>query len=100
VLVIIGAVNWGLIALFQFDLVASLFGGQEAALSRLVYGLVGIAGLICISFFFDSDMETTTDRDPTPNRNQASFGTEFADDFDPEYRAERERAQRNDDSAK
>ncbi len=44
-LVIVGAVNWGLVGLFQFDLVAALFGGQDAALSRIVYGLVGLAGL-------------------------------------------------------
>jgi len=52
VLVIIGALNWGLIALFQFDLVASIFGGQDALLSRIVYGLVGLAGLYCISLLF------------------------------------------------
>lgn len=52
ILVIIGAINWGLIALFQFDLVASLFGGQDAVLSRIVYGLVGLAGLYCISLLF------------------------------------------------
>lgn len=45
-LVIIGAVNWGLVGLFQFDLVAALFGGQGAPLSRVVYTLVGISGLI------------------------------------------------------
>ena len=45
VLVIVGAVNWGLMGLFQFDLVATLFGGAEAALSRIVYTLVGISGL-------------------------------------------------------
>ncbi|MGO1479066.1 DUF378 domain-containing protein, partial [Senegalia sp. (in: firmicutes)] len=39
ILVIVGALNWALIALFQFDLVASLFGGQGAFLSRVVYGL-------------------------------------------------------------
>ena len=44
-LVIVGAVNWGLVGLFQFDLVAALFGGQDAALSRIVYSLVGVAGL-------------------------------------------------------
>ena len=44
-LVIVGAVNWGLVGLFQFDLVAALFGGQDAALSRIVYSLVGLAGL-------------------------------------------------------
>ena len=45
ILVIVGAVNWGLVGLFQFDLVAALFGGQAAILSRLVYILVGLAGL-------------------------------------------------------
>ncbi|WP_046867576.1 DUF378 domain-containing protein [Microvirga massiliensis] len=45
VLVIVGAVNWGLMGLFQFDLVATLFGGPQAALSRIVYVLVGLAGL-------------------------------------------------------
>ena len=45
VLVIVGAVNWGLVGLFQFDLVAALFGGQQAILSRIVYTLVGVAGL-------------------------------------------------------
>ncbi|SNS34210.1 hypothetical protein SAMN05446037_100870 [Anaerovirgula multivorans] len=52
ILVIIGALNWGLIGLFQFDLVASLFGGQNALLSRAVYTLVGIAGAYCISLLF------------------------------------------------
>lgn len=45
ILAIIGAINWGLVGLFQFDLVAALFGGQGAALSRIVYSLVGLAGL-------------------------------------------------------
>ncbi|SCG82493.1 hypothetical protein DW1_0885 [Proteiniborus sp. DW1] len=52
VLVIIGALNWGLISLFQFDLVANIFGGQDALLSRIVYGLVGLAGIYCISLLF------------------------------------------------
>ena len=51
-LVIIGAVNWGLIGIFQFDLVAWLFGGQGAILSRIIYTLVGAAGLWCISLLF------------------------------------------------
>lgn len=46
VLVIIGALNWGLVGLFQFDLVAALFGGQAAPVSRLVYTLVGLSGLV------------------------------------------------------
>jgi len=49
-LVIIGALNWGLIGFFGFDLVAALFGGQTSFLSRVVYSLVGISGLIAITF--------------------------------------------------
>lgn len=52
VLVIIGAINWALIGVFQFDLVAYLFGGQGAVLSRIVYTLVGAAGLWCITMLF------------------------------------------------
>ncbi|MEW9051870.1 MAG: DUF378 domain-containing protein [Neobacillus sp.] len=52
ILTIIGAINWGLIGFFQFDLVASIFGGQDSALSRIVYGLVGIAGLINLGLLF------------------------------------------------
>lgn len=51
-LVIIGAVNWGLIGIFQFDLVPSIFGGQAAVVSRIIYTLVGAAGLWCISLLF------------------------------------------------
>ena len=50
-LVIVGALNWLLVGLFQFDLVAWIFGGQDALLSRIVYILVGIAGLICITLY-------------------------------------------------
>ena len=49
VLVIIGALNWGSIGLFQFDIVAWIFGGQGAILSRIVYTLVALAGIWCIS---------------------------------------------------
>lgn len=51
-LVIIGAVNWGLVGIFSFDLVAAIFGGQTAMLSRIIYTLVGAAGLWCISLLF------------------------------------------------
>ena len=51
-LVIIGALNWGGIGLFQFDLVAWIFGGQGAILSRIVYTLVALAGIWCISLLF------------------------------------------------
>ncbi len=50
-LVIIGAVNWGLIGFFQFDLVATLFGGQASIMSRIIYAIVGLSGLYSLSFF-------------------------------------------------
>ena len=45
VLLVIGGLNWGLVGLFQFDLVAAIFGGQSAALSRIVYILVGLSAI-------------------------------------------------------
>jgi uncharacterized protein len=45
ILVIVGGINWGLVGLFQFDLVAAIFGGQDAALARIVYILVGLSAL-------------------------------------------------------
>lgn len=57
VLTIIGAVNWGLIGFFQFDLVAAIFGGQDSALARIIYGLVGIAGLINLGLLFKPSEE-------------------------------------------
>ncbi|NLV50375.1 MAG: DUF378 domain-containing protein [Clostridiales bacterium] len=51
-LVIIGALNWGSIGIFSFDIVAWIFGGQTAAVSRVIYTLVGLAGLWCISLLF------------------------------------------------
>ena len=51
ILSIIGCLNWGSIGIFQFDLVSWLFGGQDALLSRIIYTVVGLAGLWCISFF-------------------------------------------------
>ncbi len=52
VLTIIGALNWGLIGLFQFDLVATLFGGELSIVSRVIYTLVGIAGIVNIMLLF------------------------------------------------
>ena len=57
-LAIIGAVNWGLVGIFQFDLVAFVCGGQGAVVSRIIYTLVGLAGLWCISLLFRSDSVT------------------------------------------
>ena len=48
-LAIVGGINWGSIGLFRFDIVAWLFGGQGAAVSRVIYTLVGLAALWCIT---------------------------------------------------
>ena len=52
ILVIIGALNWGSVGLFAFDCVAFICGGQLAVVSRIIYALVGIAGLGCITLLF------------------------------------------------
>jgi len=62
ILVIVGALNWGGIGLFGFDTVAFLFGGQLSLLARIVYALVALAGLWCITLLFRTD--TSTDRPP------------------------------------
>lgn len=50
-LVIIGAINWGLIGLFKFDLVATICGGMEGIVSRIIYVLIALAGLYCFSLY-------------------------------------------------
>ena len=52
ILSIIGGLNWGLVGLFRFDLVAYLFGGQTATVSRVIYTLVGRAAIWCVSLLF------------------------------------------------
>ena len=49
---IIGALNWGSIGLFKFDIVAWLFGGQTALVSRIIYVVVALAGIWCVSLLF------------------------------------------------
>ena len=62
ILVIIGAINWGSIGLFQYDLVAGIFGGQGALLARVIYTLVAVAGVWCVSLLF-RERETSEIRD-------------------------------------
>lgn len=52
IIAIIGGLNWGSIGIFRFDLVAFAFGGNDSALSRVVYTVVGLAALWCISLLF------------------------------------------------
>lgn len=85
-LVIIGAINWGLIGLFQFDLVAAIFGGQNAGFSRIVYTLVGVSGLVSLGLLFDP----ITDNSRTNIRRSPNYGTEFGEEFGEEYDFDRD----------
>ncbi len=61
ILSIIGGLNWGLIGIFKFDLVAYIFGGQTATVSRVIYTLVGLAAVWCITLLF-REREITGDK--------------------------------------
>lgn len=52
ILAIVGGINWGLIGIFQFDLVAWIFGGQSAIVSRIIYTLVALGAIWCVSLLF------------------------------------------------
>ena len=56
-LVIIGAINWGLVGLFSFDFVGWLFGGQGEIVSRIIFTVVGLCGLWCISLLLRDNRE-------------------------------------------
>ncbi len=56
-LTIIGGINWGLVGIFQFDLVAWIFGGQDAIISRIIYTVIALAAIWCISILFVSREE-------------------------------------------
>ncbi len=63
-LVIVGAINWGSIGLFQFDIVGWLFGGQGSLISRIIFSLVALAGIWCISLLFrDTEVLPSADHD-------------------------------------
>lgn len=61
VITIIGALNWGLVSLFQFDLVAWIGGGQGSLISRIIYGVVALAGIWCVSLLFRDRREALTE---------------------------------------
>lgn len=58
-LTIVGGINWGLVGLFRFDLVAWIFGGQGAIISRIIYTVIALASIWCISLLFRNANETT-----------------------------------------
>jgi uncharacterized membrane protein YuzA (DUF378 family) len=53
ILTVIGAINWGMVGLFQIDLVATLFNGSDSMISRIIYSIIGIAGLINIGLLLE-----------------------------------------------
>ena len=55
ILSVIGSLNWGLVGLFRFDLVAWIFGGAETLLARIIYTIIALAGVWCISLIFRPD---------------------------------------------
>ena len=63
ILVIIGAINWGSIGLFQFDIVGAIFGGQTALISRIIFTVVALAGIWCISLLFRHNEVLAGERD-------------------------------------
>lgn len=52
-LTIIGAINWGLIGIFDYDLVASIFGGAASMTSRVIYTIIGLSGIVCLRVLFN-----------------------------------------------
>lgn len=60
-LLIIGGINWGSIGIFNFDIVGSLFGGQSSALSRIIFVIVGLCAIWCISLLFRNNGISDTD---------------------------------------
>lgn len=61
-LLVVGGINWGLVGLFQFDLVANLFGGQDSLISRIVYIAVGLAAVFVAVDAFTFEKRTSEDR--------------------------------------
>lgn len=53
VLIIIGAINWALVGLFNLDLVATIFGGVDNIMAKIIYIIIGVCGLICIPILFN-----------------------------------------------
>jgi len=75
VLAVIGAINWGLVAVAHFDLVAEIFGmkfGETNAATRVIYGLVGIAGLVLAATLFRPDRRAQS-ATPLPHSNTSSY---------------------------
>lgn len=60
-LIIIGGINWGLVGFFEYDVIGAIFGGQGTAISRILYGIVGIAALYSLTLLFKPSEEFATE---------------------------------------
>ncbi|TCP26589.1 hypothetical protein EV207_11919 [Scopulibacillus darangshiensis] len=65
-ILVIGGLDWGLMGFFQYDLIGAVFGGQGAAISRIIFGIVGLSALYCLTLLFKPSEELETDAEPTP----------------------------------
>ncbi len=63
-ILIIGGINWGLIGFFRFDLISVIFGGAYTALSRIIFGIVGLCALYCLTILFKPSEELEHGREP------------------------------------
>lgn len=71
ILTIIGGINWGLVGLFRFDLVAWIFGGQTAIISRIIYTVIALASIWCISMLFQENAIARSSSDIDANDKAA-----------------------------
>jgi uncharacterized protein len=80
-LIIVGALNWLLVGIFQFDLVAAIFGGQAGAFSRIIYVIIGIAGIWAFAFWNRVGVrDRDVNREGYHNRKEA-YNYEFGKDY-------------------
>ncbi|MGV3487290.1 MAG: DUF378 domain-containing protein [Tuberibacillus sp.] len=56
-ILIIGGINWGLVGLFEYDIIGAIFGGQGSAISRIIFGIVGLSALYCLTILFKPSEE-------------------------------------------
>ncbi|MBS4177621.1 DUF378 domain-containing protein [Lederbergia citrea] len=98
-LIIIGAINWGLVGLFRYDLVGSIFGGTDSGFARFIFTLVGISGIICLGLLFNPETADVPERKKSRGVANTSYATEFAEepDLDRLYNPSREAFEEQDE---
>jgi uncharacterized protein len=81
-LIVIGAINWGLIGLFRFDLIGTVFGGTFSGFSRTIFTLVGISGIVCLGLLFNPETADVPAREDSRGFTNTNYATEFAEEPD------------------